>query len=91
MSGELTKTYDGMHDPETWVDLYGDILYRIALSRVKDSSVAEDLVQETFLAALGAYKNFKGRSTLRTWLIAILKYKFVITFELRLENKAALK
>ena len=66
-----------MHDPETWVDLYGDVLYRIALSRVKDSSVAEDLVQETFLAALGAYKNFKGRSSLRTWLIAILKNKFV--------------
>ena len=77
MSGGLTKTDNSMHDPENWVDLYGDILYRIALSRVNDSSVAEDLVQETFLAALGAYKNFKGRSTLRTWLIAILKNKFV--------------
>jgi RNA polymerase sigma-70 factor (ECF subfamily) len=77
MSGGLTKTDNSRHDPETWVDLYGDILYRFALSRVKDPSVAEDLVQETFLAALGAYRKFKGRSTLRTWLIAILKYKFV--------------
>jgi RNA polymerase sigma-70 factor (ECF subfamily) len=38
---------------------------------------AEDIVQETFLAALGAHKNFKGHSTLRTWLIAILKNKSV--------------
>ncbi len=63
--------------PETWVDSYGDFLYRFALSRVKDPSIAEDLVQETFLAALRARENFKGRSTGRTWLIAILKHKIV--------------
>jgi RNA polymerase sigma-70 factor (ECF subfamily) len=64
-------------NPESWVDEYGDFLYRFALSRVKDPSVAEDLVQETFLAALRAFENFKGRSTGRTWLIAILKHKIV--------------
>jgi len=64
-------------NPETWVDNYGDFLYRFALSRVKDPSVAEDLVQETFLAALRARENFKGRSAGRTWLIAILKHKIV--------------
>jgi RNA polymerase sigma-70 factor (ECF subfamily) len=64
-------------NPESWVDEYGDFLYRFALSRVKDPSVAEDLVQETFLAALRAYENFKGRSAARTWLIAILKHKIV--------------
>ena len=64
-------------NPETWVDEYGDFLYRFALSRVKDPSVAEDLVQETFLAALRARENFKGRSAGRTWLIAILKHKIV--------------
>ena len=64
-------------NPESWVDEYGDFLYRFALSRVKDPSVAEDLVQETFLAALRAYENFEGRSAGRTWLIAILKHKIV--------------
>jgi RNA polymerase sigma-70 factor (ECF subfamily) len=64
-------------NPEKWVDEYGDFLYRYALSRVRDPSVAEDLVQETFLAALRASENFKGRSTGRTWLIAILKHKIV--------------
>ncbi len=64
-------------NPESWVDSYGDFLYRFALSRVKDPSVAEDLVQETFLAALRARENFKGQSAGRTWLIAILKHKIV--------------
>jgi len=77
MGGELTKIENPRHDPETWMDQYGDLLYRFALVRVQDSAAAEDLVQETFLAALGAYKNFKGHSTLRTWLIAILKNKSV--------------
>jgi RNA polymerase sigma-70 factor (ECF subfamily) len=66
-----------IENPESWVDQYGDFLYRFALSRVKDPSIAEDLVQETFLAALKARKNFQGRSTARTWLIAILKHKIV--------------
>jgi len=64
-------------NPETWVDVYGDFLYRYALSRVKDPIIAEDLVQETFLAALKARQNFQGRSTARTWMIAILKHKIV--------------
>jgi len=77
MGADLTKIDNPMHDPENWMDLYGDLLYRCALLRVKDFTAAEDIVQETFLAALGAYKNFKGRSTLRTWLVAILKNKSV--------------
>ena len=77
MGSELTKIENPLHDPETWMDQYGDLLYRFALFRVRDYAAAEDLVQETFLAALGAYKNFKGHSTLRTWLIAILKNKSV--------------
>ncbi|MEA1948980.1 MAG: sigma-70 family RNA polymerase sigma factor [Thermodesulfobacteriota bacterium] len=64
-------------DPETWVDQYGDYLYRFALSRVQDRTVAEDLVQETFLGALHGRKNFKGRSAVQTWLTAILKHKIV--------------
>ena len=67
-------------DPETWVDQYGDYLYRFALSRIKDPGLAEELVQETFLAALNSQKNFKGRSSARTWLIAILKHKIVDQF-----------
>lgn len=64
-------------DPESWVDRYGEILYRFALVRVKDPVIAEDLVQETFLAALRGRENFQGRSSLKSWLVAILKHKIV--------------
>ena len=64
-------------DPETWVDQYGDYLYRFALARIKDRAVAEDLVQETLLAALHGRKSFKGHSAVKTWLSAILKHKIV--------------
>lgn len=63
--------------PEKWVDLYGDTLYGYALARLQDPSVAEDLVQETFLAALGALKNFRGHSSIKTWLTGILKHKIM--------------
>ena len=77
MNAKQSGAIQQLDDPKTWVDQYGDSLYRFAQARIKDPSIAEDLVQETFLAALGARKNFKGRSTTRTWLIAILKHKIV--------------
>lgn len=63
--------------PEAWVERYGDPLFRVALARVGDRSVTEDLVQETFLAAWNGRESFDGRSSLGTWLVAILKRKIV--------------
>ena len=77
MAKKRAEINNPIENPERWVDQYGDFLYRFTLSRVKEPSIAEDLVQETFLAALKARKNFQGRSTARTWLIAILKHKIV--------------
>ncbi len=37
--------------------------------------MAEEVVQETFLAALRARERFEGQSTERTWLVGILKHK----------------
>ena len=65
------------YNPETWVDRYGDYLYYFALARVRDPSIAEDLVQETFIAALNSLKKFKGRSSVKTWLTGILKHKVI--------------
>jgi RNA polymerase sigma-70 factor (ECF subfamily) len=64
-------------DPETWVDQHGDVLYRYALFRIRGVQVAEDLVQETLLAALRARGSFAGRSSVRTWLFGILKHKII--------------
>ncbi len=64
-------------DPSRWVDEYGDALYRYAVVRLRDGTKAEDVVQETMLAALRGYANFAGRSSLRTWLFGILKHKII--------------
>ncbi len=62
-------------DPERWVDEHGDVLYRYALERVRKPEVAQDLVQETFFAAVRSYDKFAGQSSVRSWLCGILKHK----------------
>lgn len=63
--------------PEQWLDLYGDVLYRFSVARVRDPGIAEDLVQETLLAALKAKTQYAGQASERTWLIGILKHKII--------------
>jgi len=65
----------GLSDPDQWVDLYGDYLFKYALARLRDPAKAEDAVQETFLAALKGGKSFGGRSAEKSWLVGILKNK----------------
>jgi len=67
-------------DPTYWLEHHGDYLYRYALTRVRDAAVAEDLVQETLLAAINAYQDHEGRSSERTWLVGIMRHKIVDYF-----------
>lgn len=67
-------------DPATWLEQHGDSLYRFALLRVRNPAIAEDLVQETLLAAWRAQAGFAGEAAERTWLIAILKNKLIDHF-----------
>ena len=71
------KLFMNASAPETWLDLHGDALYGYAALRVREPALAEDLVQETLLAALGARARFQGAASERTWLIGILKNKLV--------------
>src|ERR1035438_3067859 len=64
-------------NPQLWVKNYADYLYNYAIRRLNDEELAGDLVQETFLAALEKTEKFEGRSSERTWLIAILKNKVI--------------
>jgi RNA polymerase sigma-70 factor (ECF subfamily) len=63
--------------PEEWVRLHGDALFRYALAKVHRAEVAEDLVQETFLAAWRGRERYTGGASVRTWLTAILKRKTI--------------
>lgn len=62
---------------ERWLTEHGDALYGYALRRTRDAHAAEDLVQETLLAAIASAGDFAGRSLERTWLIGILKHKLI--------------
>ena len=68
-----------MHSPEPirWADRHGECLFRYALARVHRADLAEDLVQEAFLAALRGRDKFTGASSERTWLIGDLKHKII--------------
>jgi RNA polymerase sigma-70 factor, ECF subfamily len=52
-------------------------LVRFAMLQLRNATAAEDVVQETLLAALQAASNFAGQSSVRTWLVGILKHKII--------------
>jgi RNA polymerase sigma-70 factor (ECF subfamily) len=56
---------------EELVKRYHGPLIKIALMYVRDRAVAEEVVQETWLAALEGIDRFEGRSSLKTWLLRI--------------------
>ena len=64
-------------DPGTWVDEYGDYLYRYALMRLRNPTAAEDVVQETFLAGIKSLERYDGRVPVKFWLRGILRFKVV--------------
>ena len=55
---------------------YFDRLYSLVYNQVgKNQGIAEDIVQETFLAVLKSAGKFRGQSKLYTWLCSIAYHK----------------
>jgi len=54
------------------VDRWGPSLLRVARMYVPSHAVAEEVVQETWIAVLRGIDRFEGRSPLRTWVFGIL-------------------
>ena len=52
-------------------------LLRVAVLQLRDNDLAEDVVQDTLVAALAGAQGFSGRSSLKTWLTGILKHKII--------------
>ncbi len=65
------------NDPHTWLKEHGDYLYRYAMSRLHNEELAQDMLQETLLAGWKGYDRFAGQSSIRTWLVGILKHKII--------------
>ena len=58
-------------------DLYADRLYYYCFKLTKDSYMAEDLTQTTFLKAIEKLHTFKNQSSVFTWLCTIAKNEFI--------------
>ena len=59
------------------LDAHRPQLLRFAMLQLRNESAAEDAVQETLVAAIQGAAGFAGQSSLRTWLIGILKHKII--------------
>jgi RNA polymerase sigma-70 factor (TIGR02943 family) len=73
----VAETGDTVLEPSEWLDAYGDYLYRYAISRLRDTNAAEEVVQETFLAGIKKLSQFSGEGSQRGWILTILKRKIV--------------
>src|SRR5262245_51709596 len=54
-------------------DTYFDFVWRVVANRGVPESAMDDVVQEVFLVVHRKLAEFEGRSTLRTWLFAIVR------------------
>jgi RNA polymerase sigma-70 factor, ECF subfamily len=69
----VTRLKDG--DESAFAEListHSPALMRVALAHVRTRAVAEEVVQETWLAVLRGLDRFEGRSSLKTWIFKIL-------------------
>ncbi len=60
-----------------WVAEYTEEMYKWASYKTSSVEIAEDLVQDTFLAAAEKLATFKGNSSPKTWLFSILNNKII--------------
>lgn len=63
-----------------------DAVYRVALSIVRDSALAEDVAQDALLKAWRALPEFRGDSSMRSWLLRITHNTAISTIRKRREE-----
>lgn len=64
-------------------------LLRFARMQLRSDAAAEDLVQETLMAALESATRFEGTAAAQTWVFAILKNRIVDEFRRRVRRPSA--
>ncbi len=72
---------------ENWINQFSDELFSWALYKTSSKETAEDLVQETFLAAFHKIDSFQGKSQPKTWLFSILNNKVIDYYRMSAKTK----
>lgn len=79
---ETNRLNDSKTTVEVWVHEYNDALFSWAFYKTSSRETAEDLVQDTFLAAYHKFDSFKENSQPKTWLFSILNNKVIDYYRL---------
>ena len=74
------------HVLNKWIEKYSDFFFNYINKRVKDKTLAKDILQETFIGAWKNSSNFKNNADEKTWLFAILKNKLVDHYRLQAKS-----
>lgn len=74
-------------NPNNWITNYYKYLKNYTKARVSNPADVEEIISDTFLAALKAKDNFKNKCTERTWLTSILKHKIIDYYRSKSSNK----
>ncbi len=84
--GPARRSTDEAADPDDLKGLvqdHGEAVYRLALSVVRDASLAEDVAQDTLLKAWLALPSFRGDASLRSWVMRIAHNTAISTLRTR--------
>jgi RNA polymerase sigma-70 factor (TIGR02943 family) len=76
----IESRFDSAVGPAAWLEIHGDVLWRYAMGRVRSAELAEELIQESLVAALESREGFRGECSERTWLLSILRHKMLDHF-----------
>ncbi len=73
-------------NPDLWLIRHKDYLFAMARRKLPEDKV-EDIVQDTFLAALNSASGFRGHSSERVWLTSILNHKIMDHYRMAYSKK----
>ncbi len=74
---------DDAEDLRLLVAEHSEAIYRVALSIVRDSALAEDVTQDTLIKAWQALPSFRGDSSLKSWVLRIAHNTAISTLRRR--------
>jgi RNA polymerase sigma-70 factor (ECF subfamily) len=78
IESETGQDVQSVHSsPAEWLEAYGDLMFRYAYLQLRDREKAEDAVQDALLSAYKAIDGFEGKSSIKTWLMTILRNKII--------------